>query len=116
MKALVVFHDHGCHVLDPLLRQGFRHVFCAVESGDSWISIDSRAGVMVVKVVAPSGYDLATFYRGEGFTVVETTQRAVPTRAPFAMANCVGCVKAVLSICSFAVTPWRLYKFLRRHP
>lgn len=116
MKALVVFHNHGCHILDPLLKPGFRHVFCALESGDCWIMIDSRVGVMVIEAVAPAGYDLATFYRAEGFTVIETNQRSKPLLAPLVASNCVGCVKTVLGIRCAAVTPWRLYKHLRREP
>ncbi len=116
MRALVVFHNHGCHILDPLLKPGFRHVFCALETGDCWISVDSRAGVMVIEAVAPAGYDLATFYRAEGFTVIETTQRSTPLRAPLVVSNCVGCVKTILGIRCAAVTPWRLYKHLRRRP
>ena len=114
MKALAVFHDHGCHILDPLLKRGFRHCFCALETEDCWISIESRAGVMVLEAVAPAGYDLATFYRAEGFSVIETTQRTTPLRAPLVVANCVGFVKSVLGIRSAALTPWQLYKHLRR--
>lgn len=114
MKALAVFHDHGCHILDPLLKRGFRHVFCALESGDYWITIDGRAGVLVIEAVAPAGYDLATFYRAEGFTVIETNQSSTPLRTPLVTANCVGFVKAVLGIRCAAMTPWRLYMHLRR--
>lgn len=114
MRAVVCFHNHGCHVLDPLLKRGFRHVFCALESGDCWIMIDGRAGVMVIEAVAPAGYDLATFYRAQGFTVIETNQGSKPLRTPLVASNCVGFVKAVLGIRCAAVTPWRLYKHLLR--
>ena len=40
---LVVFHDHGCHILDPLLEKGFRHCFAAVQTGDYWVTIDGKA-------------------------------------------------------------------------
>ena len=116
MKALAVFHQHGCHILDPFLKPGFRHVFVVVETGDYWVLIDSQAGVMTIEMVAPATYDLATFYRAEGFTVVETSQRSQPTRGPFSVANCVGFVKTVLGIRSAAMTPWQLYKYLRKSP
>ena len=116
LDALVVFHGHGCHVLSRFLKPGFSHVFVAVRDGDYWISIDMRAGVPAIEVVAPGGFDLAAFYRDEGFTVIETSQRRKAPRAPFAIANCVGHVKAILCIRSFAITPWRLYKHLRRTP
>jgi hypothetical protein len=112
--ALVVFHDHGCHPLDRFLKQGFRHVFCAVAQGDYWIVIDSMAGRPVVKVVAGTTFDLAAFYRNEGMTVVET-EGGPGIRAPFAFSNCVGMVKAVLGIrAPFRVTPYQLFRFLRR--
>ena len=116
MRALVVFHDHGCHVLSRFLKSGFRHVFAAVLAGDFWISIDSRAGVPVVEVIAPRGFDLAKFYRDQGFAVVETSQCTVPPRAPLLIANCVGCVKALLCIRARAITPYGLYKHLRANP
>ena len=75
--------------------------------------IDGAEGVPLIEVVAPGDYDLATFCRSRGFTVIETTQRAVAPRVPLAVANCVGMVKAVLGVRSTATTPWRLYKHLR---
>lgn len=116
MKILVVFHAHGCHVLSRFLKPGFSHVFVAVRDGDYWVSLDMRAGVPAVEVAAPGDFDLATFYRAEGFTVIETWQREDPPRGPFAIANCVGHAKAILCIRSFAITPYSLYKHLRRHP
>lgn len=112
--ALVVFHDHGCHVLDPLLRRGFRHVFCVISQGPYWIRIDGMAGKPTVEVVAGTQIDLAAFYRNEGYTVVSVNE-GPGTRAPFAIANCVGLVKAVLGLrAPFALTPHQLYRFLRK--
>lgn len=116
MDALVVFHGHGCHVVSRLLKTGFSHVFVAVRAGEYWISIDMRAGVPVIEAVAPGGYDLAAFYRDQGFIVIETSQRDKPLRGPFAVANCVGNVKAILSLRSSAITPYGLYRHLRRNP
>lgn len=116
MKALAVFHGHGCHVLSRFLKPGFSHVFVAVRTGNYWVMIDGRAGVPVIEVVAPSDFDLVGFYRDQGFTVIETQQRALPPRGPFAIANCVGLAAAILSIRSTAITPYRLYRYLRKHP
>lgn len=111
MKALAVFHDHGGHALDRWLKPGFRHVFCALASGEFWIRIDAKAGQPVIEAVAPADYDLATFYRAEGFTVVEMEQRTTPLRWPLMLVNCVGLVKLVLCIkAPLVVTPWRLYR------
>jgi hypothetical protein len=120
VKALVVFHngiseDGRQHWAVWLLRPGFKHVFCAVQSGDYWITIDALQGVPAVEVVAPADYDLAAFYRGQpGFTVVETEQREKPLLSPFAVTNCVGLVKATLCVRSLAVTPRQLFKHLEK--
>ena len=114
VKALAVFNNNGGHILDPLLKRGFRHCFCALQTGPYWVLIDALDGVMDIRVAAPATYDLATFYRAEGFSVIETNQRSKPLRAPLVTTNCVGCVKCVLGIRSAALTPWGLYKALRR--
>jgi len=111
-KSLVVFHDHGNHVLDPLLKTGFKHVFCCVNDGDYWISIDGKAGLPDVNVVAKADYDLKSFYENEGFTVVEV-DRGKPVRVPLVLSNCVGSTKAVLGIRGLSVTPYQLYKRLK---
>ncbi|NIA72282.1 hypothetical protein HBA54_27185 [Pelagibius litoralis] len=115
MRALVVFHDHGAHWASPALKRGFRHVFCAVESGDYWILFDPRDGRPVIEVVAPEGYDLATFYRAEGYSVKEIGIEAAtsPIRWPYFWANCVGAVKAVIGLrAPLVVTPHQLYRRL----
>ncbi len=115
MKALAVFHDHGNHILDPLLKAGFRHCFAAIASEEVWIRIDGQVGCPVFEVVAQASFDLATFYRAEGFTVIETEQRSTPTRWPLTLTNCVGLVKTVLCInAALVVTPWRLYLYMTR--
>jgi hypothetical protein len=115
MRALVVFHDHGNHVLARFLKPGFKHVFCALDDRTHWIRIDFMDTVPEVEVVAMSDYDLASFYRSVGFTVVETTQDDRGNRAPFTVANCVGLVKALLCLSApFVWTPYRLYRYLRR--
>jgi hypothetical protein len=115
MQALVVFHGHGEGAFARLLKRGFRHVFCAVSDGRYWIAVDGKAGVPEVKVVASAHYDLAAFYREQGFTVVSVAQGRLPPRGPVAVANCVGMVKAALAIrAPFAVTPYGLFKHLTR--
>ena len=115
MKALAVFHDYGDGFLQRFLKPGFRHVFVAVQCGDYWIKFDGQTGAPTVEVVAGRDYDLATFYRGEGFVVLETYQRPTSWRYPLAAATCVGMVKAILNVRSTAVTPWRLHQYLRRY-
>lgn len=112
MRALVVFSGDSDHPLAWLLRPGFRHVFCAVQSAGLWIEIDGRRGVPTVKYMSTDDFDLAGHYRGQGFTVVETGQADRPGRAPLSVRSCVGLVKTVLCIRSAALTPWGLYRFL----
>jgi hypothetical protein len=114
LKAIVVFHDVGTGWASRFLRPGFRHVFVAVEADGQWIRIDGMDGLVKVSIDAPADYDLAGYFRAEGYTVVETEQAAGPSGCPFAVANCVGLVKGVLAIRSFAITPYQLFKELSR--
>ena len=117
MRALLVFGDPKegrRHWLAPLLKHGFGHVSAVVLTGDYWVLLDAQRGVPVVQVVCGADFDIAGHYRSEGYTVVETVQRAVPARAPVMQANCVGLVKALLCIRSAAQTPWQLYRHIQR--
>lgn len=115
MIALAVFHGDSDHVLARFLKPGFRHVFVAVQNGNYWIMVDGCEGVPVVEVIAPSDFDMAEYFRAMGFTVVETEQRGKAPGAPLAVANCVGLAKAVLCLrAPFAITPYGLYKHLRK--
>jgi hypothetical protein len=112
--ALVVFHDHGSHRLSCLLAPGFKHVFCAVNDGNYWVTIDGRDGKPAFEVVATADYDLKSFYECEGYTVLET-ERGDGAVLPLALTNCVGLVKAAIGINAFgAVTPRQLFRRLSR--
>ena len=114
MDAIIVFHDRGTGFLSRFLKPGFRHCFVVIRNGDYWITVDGCEGVPLVQVTAPGDYDLAAFWREAGHTVIETEQRTTVPRSPFAIANCVGLSKAVLCVRSTAITPYGLYKHLRR--
>ncbi len=117
MRALVLFRDEGVHIFRPLLKPGFRHVFCALQDERGyWIKMDARAGVPEIRVIAGPDYDLISFYEECGYTVVETETGEDSPRGPFAFANCVGYVKAALAIRSAALTPWQLYQHLIGEP
>ena len=75
--------------------------------------VDGLNGVPSIEVVAPADFDLATYCRGRGGTVIETEQRDTAPHSLFAVSNCVGLVKAILCIRSAAITPYGLYKHLR---
>ena len=111
----MVFHDHGSHVFSRWLRKGFRHVFVAVRVGKYWIRVDGMAGVPAVAVVAPAEYDLATFYRAEGYTVVSCRRGSETPWLGWVFANCVGQAKMVLGLrAPLAWTPWALHRRLTR--
>lgn len=114
-RALVVFHGHGGHILLPLLKEGFKHCFCVIDDGTFWARIDMMAGVPEVEVVAGSQFDLATFYRNEGMTVVETKQRERPPHRAIWPAHCVTFVKIMLAVSApLVLTPWGLFRYLSR--
>jgi len=111
LKAIVVFTDEGM-VLRKLLKPGFRHVFVCIVNNGSWIYIDYVARFPVFLWMGPEDVDLAEIYRDMGYTVVETETRSKPVRFPFMVRDCVSMVKSVLSISSFALTPYGLYRRL----
>lgn len=109
MRALVVFNDGADgHPLGWMLKRGFRHCFVVLDSSGLWLRVDGERGIPVVAYVTTSDFDLAGFYREQGYTVVETEQRSRPVTWPLVLRNCVGLVAAVLCV-PFAATPYRLY-------
>lgn len=113
MKALVIFCDDDSHPLSFMLRKGFRHCFVCLEDNGLWFLLDGGPGVPRIKYLTTSDFDLIKFYRDQGMTVIETSQRDKPVLSPFILRNCTGMVKAVLCIRSLSVTPYQLYQFLR---
>ena len=112
-RALVVFSPTSgtSDFLTRCLKEGFKHCFVVIDDGSYWIQIDGKAGIPEIEVVTNSDYDLVSFYRGEGYRVVETYRRNRPM-PHLVLGDCVGVVKAVLGVHSWAVTPYGLYKRL----
>ncbi|MHA1566438.1 MAG: hypothetical protein ACTSX7_14085 [Alphaproteobacteria bacterium] len=114
-RALVVFHNNGAGVGRRWLHKRYQHVFVALPDGSHWITIDGRAGQPVFEVVANINYDLAGFYRAQGFDVVETARRRCHFRWPWITATCVGATKRILGLrAPWVVTPYQLLKYLKR--
>lgn len=112
-RAIVVFAAQGSHPMVRFLRRGFKHCFVVVEAGPYYVRVDGMAGAPDLDVVCSSDYDLAGFYRKEGYIVKETQQEDRPGLWPFVEANCVGLVKAILGLSApFAITPYCLYRRL----
>ena len=111
MKCVVVFTDSCSHPISFLLKKGFRHVFVCIDDGQYWVLIERLFSQTEINVIERSEYDIAAFYRNEGFTVVETEYGSEKS-FPFEASNCVGLTKTIAGVRSFSVTPWQLYKRL----
>lgn len=98
-----------------MLKRGYRHVFVCLDSDGWWVMYDPRAGLPVIQAVQPDTFDLATFFREQGYLVVETEQAAKPIMSPIIVSNCVGMVKVILGIRAWWIqTPYRLFNHLMR--
>lgn len=98
------------------MRKGFWHCFVCLERNGLWLKVDGERGVPVVEYLTQSdGFDLAAYFREQGCVVIETEQRQEAVFTPLILRNCVGMVKAILCIRSFAVTPRGLYRHLMRN-
>lgn len=115
MRALAIFHGRGDHWLAPLLKRGFSHVAAALEVAPGrWVLIDPGLGTPKVEIVEAD--DIATKLAAEGMTTVDVETREIEARSPFLANTCVGVVKKLLGVSApFALTPYRLYRHLRRH-
>lgn len=115
MRAVVVFCNTE-HSLSWMLKEGFRHCFVCLASNGLWIQVDAKHGIPYVHYLTTDDFDLAGFYRDQGLTVIETEQRQHAVTWPLVIRNCVGLVTSVLCIERWLVTPYGLYKYLRKHP
>lgn len=119
-RALAIFHDYGNHWADRWLKPGFRHVFvCVAAKGADeerrWVRVDAMDGLPQVDIVSDTKYDLASFYRAQGYTVVNVRRHYTMPISPLVCANCVGMAKVMLGIrAPWVVSPWQLYRFLTR--
>ncbi|MCB9979425.1 MAG: hypothetical protein H6862_07485 [Rhodospirillales bacterium] len=99
------------------LKPGFRHCFVLVRKGGRWISFDPLAHRIDLDAPeVPDGFDLPEWLDQRGFTVVPAwIDRRVRGPAFFAPMNCVEAVKRVLGLrARCVVTPWRLYRHLKK--
>lgn len=100
------------------LRPGFRHCFVALTFEGGWVVIDPmshRTGVAHFPL--PQEFDLASWYRQRGLTVVPVQNISLDKRvAPFLPYSCVECVKRILGIRARSViTPWQLFQYLNKN-
>ena len=116
MDALVVFSSENNHPLQFLLSKKRRHVFCAICDDDRghWLSYDWHQGIPIIRCEAGSNFDLKSFYQEQGYEVVETTVGTTPPHGPLQWNNCVGHVKTILALNTYALVPNGLYKYLTK--
>ena len=117
-RALVVFIDLAdCRWLRGL-RSGFRHCFAAIQDGSSWIACDPLKDRMEVCLLQlPGSFDLSAFYAEQGHTVLvgEIDRSRRPRQVVPSVLTCVGVVQRLVGVhAPWALTPWQLYRHLRR--
>lgn len=112
-EAIVCFHAQGNHWLDRWLHKEYRHCFVVVLSGDYWIMLDPTMHGPEIKVVADKDNKPDVFYQNCGYKVVSLDLKRKLVVYPMTLSNCVGVVKAVLSIQKpFIFTPYQLWRHL----
>ena len=118
MDALVIFSGDNTHPMSWLLNKKRRHVWCSVRDTERnhWITYDWDKGIPKIRCDAAADFDLKSYYEQLGFEVIETTVGATPPHGPLQWNNCVGHVKTILAIDTYALVPNGLYTHLTRKP
>lgn len=114
MDCLIAFGAANDHPLAGLLNKRHRHVWCALKTKNGWVSYDWHQGVPVITAMCAPEFDLEAHLKDEGWEVIATTVGHAPTVGTFTLNNCVGHVKSVCAIRSWAWTPHQLYQHLRQ--
>lgn len=115
MDGIVVFQSSDGHPLCKLLKGGFQHVWCATHDPErGWSSFDWRMGSAHLRMEASAHYRLADHYRREGYTVLDVQCGDMYSCSPIILNNCVGYVKLIMGIQSWALTPHQLYRHLTK--
>ena len=86
-----------------------------MEAGDYWVFVDPNPDCIRFHVPALKNFDIAGYFRDQGFLTVELETAGAEVKVPLVVSNCVGVVKTVLGIRKpFIITPYQLYRYLRR--
>lgn len=115
--ALVVFGGHADLWWLRLLKPGFRHCFVVLAGSGEWVVVDplSHRTCVVLIPFCPE-FDLAGWYRENGFMVVQTKVFSPDRRvAPIRPYSCVESVKRILGIrAAWVLTPWQLFLYVNK--
>lgn len=119
MKCLIVFSSANTHWLSSLLHKDTRHVSIAIYDDRTriWIEHDVTAQGHIMQVVCDGDYDIVSYFENEGrevYALDVDPQRRI--NLPFLLNNCVGMVKAMAGLDSWALTPRQLRRHVRSLP
>ena len=115
-NALIVFEHRNARGPMRLLRSGFRHCFCVVGRGDSWIVCDPLKGSIVLKAVVGHPVEaLAAHFACGGRRVLWGVAAPFPTeRLRVRPVTCVEIVKRLIGLDGPGIfTPYQLFRFLQ---
>jgi hypothetical protein len=112
MKAIVAFDAKSPHVLAPLLKRGYWHVWCALfhEPSQLWIVHDAtRIGIEIYPMTNDMLAHQLTRANDIYALDVDPSQAL---KLPTLINTCVGHTKITLGLRSAAVTPYQLRSYL----
>tara|TARA_R110000765_G_scaffold302470_3_gene396692 strand:+ start:2237 stop:2728 length:492 start_codon:yes stop_codon:yes gene_type:complete len=79
-----------------------------------WLSYNWHKGLPIIRAEAAADFDLEAHYLSHGFEVISIERGDIPCMSFSILNNCVGHVKVVCAIKSWALTPYQLYNSLTR--
>jgi hypothetical protein len=115
-KAWVVFSGDADLPWLKILKKGYRHCYVLLNDGEHWISLDplSCHTEIMVHHIAPE-FDLSGWLALRDLTVIPAEIKPKTSQAPIGFYSCVEAVKHVLGLHNpWIITPWQLYKKLRK--
>jgi len=112
----IVFKDETDLPWLKILKPGFRHCYAVMNDTKHWIVIDPLSNYTDISVhELPVDFNLPLWIKNQGHTVMRAYAHHPQKQAPIAAYSCVEAIKRLLGIHSmFMITPWQLYKFLRK--
>lgn len=113
----IVFSGDSTLPMLRFLKQGFKHCFAVILQNGRWVTIDPLSHYMEVNVQdIDESFDLPQWLGQRGHRVVQIVPKSPPRRvAPVLPFTCVEAIKRMIGMHSWRiVTPWQLYKALKK--
>jgi hypothetical protein len=111
-EAYVVFTEDNGHWLGKFLRQGYRHVLTISHEGNSWIIYNWAGGSPKMNAIAEE--DIPDWLESFPNTYLKVETKRVRPLGPLMINNCVAHAKLMLGIRCWGITPWQLYRHLKK--